>query len=168
MSLEPIPAPVFASFWQRRVVAPLLAQLRQGITPQKIALTVALGIVLGIFPVFGATTVLCAVAALWLRLNQPVIQLVNYAMSPVHFLLMLPFWRAGESLFGQEHLPLLAVGELIARFEAAPGQFVLDYSRAIASGIGVWALVAPVLAGLIYLIARPLLRALVQQTEAAP
>ncbi|MFP5305375.1 MAG: DUF2062 domain-containing protein, partial [Gammaproteobacteria bacterium] len=73
----------FAGFWQRRVVAPIVAQLRQGITPEKIALTLALGAVLGIFPILGSTTLLCAVAGVWLRLNQPVIQIVNYFMYPL-------------------------------------------------------------------------------------
>jgi hypothetical protein len=50
-------------FFHRRVVAPIVALLTQGITPEKIALSLAFGIVLGIFPVLGSTTVLCAVAA---------------------------------------------------------------------------------------------------------
>jgi uncharacterized protein (DUF2062 family) len=51
-------------FFHRRIVAPILALLTQGITPEKIALSLALGIVLGVFPVLGSTTVLCAAAAL--------------------------------------------------------------------------------------------------------
>ena len=57
------------SFWKRRVVTPLIAQLKQGVTPEKLALTVALGLVLGIFPILGATTLLCGAAAIALRLK---------------------------------------------------------------------------------------------------
>src|SRR5256885_328582 len=67
----------------RRIIAPILAQLRQGITPEKIALTLALGAALGIFPILGASTLLCAIAGIWLRLNQPVIQLTNYLVYPL-------------------------------------------------------------------------------------
>ena len=106
----------FTGFWQRRVVAPIVAQLKQGITPEKIALTLALGAVLGIFPILGSTTLLCALAGMWLRLNQPVIQLVNYFVYPAQVALLLPFYRAGESLFGQPHVPIFSVTELMQRY----------------------------------------------------
>ncbi len=65
-------------FFHRRVVAPIVALLTQEITPEKLALSLAFGIVLGIFPVLGSTTVLCAAAALVFGLNLPAIQLVNW------------------------------------------------------------------------------------------
>lgn len=74
------------SWWRRRIVAPVIAQLKQGATPEKLALTVALGFVLGVFPILGSATLLCGLAAWALRLNQPVIQIVNY-------LQFLRFWN---------------------------------------------------------------------------
>jgi len=62
----------------RNILVPIVDLLRQGITPEKIALSVALGAVLGIFPVLGSTTLLCAAAAFILRLNMPPIQVVNF------------------------------------------------------------------------------------------
>lgn len=159
----PVPEP---GFWQRRVVEPILAQLRQGITPQKVALTLALGGVLGIFPILGATTALCAVAGIWLRLNQPLIQLVNYLVYPLQLVLLLPFYRAGETLFGQPHVPIFSVGELMERFAAGPGQFLLDYGMVGVYGIVVWLLVAPPLAALAYFALRPVLAGM--QRAAAP
>lgn len=150
----------FAGFWQRRIVAPVVAQLRQGITPEKIALTIAVGTALGLFPVFGTTTALCAVAGVWLRLNQPLIQAVNYLLSPLHLLLLLPFYRAGEVLFRQPHVPIFSVTDLVERFRAAPGQFFIDYGMLGVYGVVVWALIAPALIGLIYFGSRPLLRRL--------
>jgi Uncharacterized protein conserved in bacteria (DUF2062) len=85
--------------FHHRVVAPIVALLTQGITPEKIALSLAFGIVLGGFPVLGSTTVLCAVAGLIFRLNLPAIQLVNYLIYPVQLFLLVPFIRIGEKLF---------------------------------------------------------------------
>ena len=65
-------------FFHRRVVAPIVALLTQGITPGKIALSLAFGITLGVFPVLGTTTLLCVAAALMFGLNLPAIQLVNW------------------------------------------------------------------------------------------
>ena len=65
-------------FFYRRLARPILELLRQGVTPEKIALSVALGAALGVFPAIGLSTTLCAIAALVLRLNLPAIQIVNY------------------------------------------------------------------------------------------
>src|SRR5580692_2926222 len=42
-----------------------------GLSPETIALILVLGLVLGVFPVFGCPTLLCIVAALAFRLNLP-------------------------------------------------------------------------------------------------
>ena len=150
-------------WWRRRVIAPILGQLRQGITPQLIALTIAAGLVLGIFPILGTSTALCAVFALALRLNQPIIQLVNYLAYPLQILLLFPFYRAGERLFGQPPVPLLSVVELSQRFWADPGQFLIDYGLVALYGVVVWILVAPLLAALVYLLLAPPLRAMARR-----
>lgn len=145
------------TWWQQRVLAPLLAQLRQGTSPHEIALTVALGAVLGLFPIWGATTALCAIAALWLRLNQPLIQAVNYLLAPLHLLLLLPFYKGGEILLGRAPLPLFSLEELGRRFEASPTAFFADYAQFLLGGVVLWMLLAPLMAGLIYMVARRLL-----------
>lgn len=157
----------FAGFWQRRVIAPIVGQLKQGITPEKIALTVALGIVLGIFPILGSTTLLCALAGLWLRLNQPVIQLINYFVYPLQIALLLPFYRAGETLFQQPHVPIFSIADLMQRFQASPTQFMVDYGMVGVYGIVVWCLVAPLLIAALYFATRPLLRGLASRSAKA-
>ena len=154
------------SVWQRRVVAPIRAQLTQGITPDKIALTLALGAVLGVFPLLGLSTPLCAAVGIGLRLNQPVIQLVNYLAYPAQLLLLIPFYRAGERLYGAAPVPIADVAGLVARFEAGPWQFVLDYGQVALYGITVWCLVAPPLAFLGYRALRPALEALARRRAA--
>ncbi len=149
-----------SNFWQQRVVAPILGQLKQGITPEKIALTLALGGVLGVFPIIGATTALCAIVAWRLKLNQPIIQLTNYLLYPVHLLLLLPFYRAGETLFGQPHLPIFSIGELVHRFKASPLAFIADYGMVGLYGVVVWALLAAPAAALLYFLLRGPIRAL--------
>ncbi|MGH8443728.1 MAG: DUF2062 domain-containing protein, partial [Solimonas sp.] len=138
------------SFWRRRLGDPIIAQLRQGITPERIALTLALACVLGVFPIIGSTTFLCAITAIWLRLNQPVMQLANYLLTPLHLALLLPFYRGGETLFRQAHVPILSIGDLVARFKLDPLQFVIDYGMVAVYGIGVWALLAPFVGLLLY------------------
>jgi uncharacterized protein (DUF2062 family) len=156
------------TWWQRRVVAPVVQQLKQGVTPQKIALTLALGSVLGIFPILGSTTLLCAIVGVWLRLNQPIIQLVNYLVYPLQVLLLIPFYRAGERLFGAEPVPIVDVAGLVQRFGESPWQFILDYGLVGLYGIVVWCLVAPVLVGLLYGLLKPTLEGVQSRLGGAP
>lgn len=90
----------------RKLVLPIIDLLRQGITPEKIAQSLAFGIVLGVFPVLGSTTILCALAAIVFRLNLPAIQLVNYFVYPLQLALLIPFIRFGEILFRSPHVSL--------------------------------------------------------------
>ena len=69
--------------------------LRQGISPRRLALTLALGFAIGCFPVVGITTALCALLALALKLNLPAIEAANYLVMPLQFVLIVPFVRMG-------------------------------------------------------------------------
>lgn len=155
------------SLWKRRVINPIVAQLKQGTTPDKITLNISLGAVLGIFPIVGLTTLLCGVVAWRLKLNQPLIQLMNYLMYPLHLLLLLPFYRAGETLFGQPHVPIFSVSDLIARFSASPMQFIADYGMVGLYGVTVWCLVALPLSGALYLMLRSPIQTLATRIDAA-
>ena len=73
--------------------------LRQGMSPSRLALTLALGFAIGCVPIVGIPTLLCAVLALALRLNLPAIQAANYAVMPLQIALMIPFARLGGWLF---------------------------------------------------------------------
>lgn len=73
--------------------------LRQGISPRRLALTLALGFVVGCIPVLGLPTALCALIALTFRLNQPAIQAANYVAMPFQVALIVPLVRLGEKLF---------------------------------------------------------------------
>ena len=76
-----------------------------GLSPEAAALILTVGLVLGVFPVFGCPTVLCALAALLLRLNLPAIQLVNQVSSPLQLALLIPFGRFGSLFFRASGLP---------------------------------------------------------------
>jgi uncharacterized protein (DUF2062 family) len=140
-------------------VALIVGQLIQGVTPQKIALTIALGLALGIFPILGTTTALCAVAAVWLKLNQPVIQLVNWLVYPLQLGLILVFIRAGEWMM---HVPLIrfSLPQLIEKFRESPGDFFKQFGMCGVHGVIAWLLIAPFLILITYTVLLPLLKRL--------
>lgn len=151
-------------FWRRRVLGVILAQLKQGITPDKIALTLALGGVLATFPILGSTTILCGLAAVVLKLNQPIIQLANWLAYPLQILLLIPFYRLGEYLFGTPHLSL-SIPQMVQRFDAGPLKFIADFGIIALGGIGAWCVTAPLAIAVIYFALRWSLRALAARTE---
>lgn len=69
--------------------------LRQGVTPQRLALTLALGFAIGCIPLIGIPTLACAALAFLLRLNLPAIQAANYFAMPLQILLIAPLVRVG-------------------------------------------------------------------------
>jgi uncharacterized protein (DUF2062 family) len=146
-------------FWRERVVGLIGAQLTQGVTPQKIALTIALGINLAMFPILGSTTLLCAAVAFWLKLNQPIIQLVNWLAYPLQFAMLLPFIRIGEWLVRAPRVTF-SIPQMLQKFHDAPGNFLAEFGMTGVHGIIAWLLIAPVLSALIYFTLLPPLKKL--------
>lgn len=152
-------------FFDRRIVQPILKLLRQGVTPEKMALSIALGIALGVFPAVGTTTILCAAAALALRLNLPAIQIVNYFVYPLQIALLLPFYRAGEWLFAAPRLQL-SLAQVRALAGEGMAKSVTVLWGTIWHGAAVWCLVAPVFVAAAYLVILPVLRRALRRESA--
>lgn len=150
-------APDHPGWWQRRIAGPVRQQLTQGITPDKITLTLALGFTLGIFPILGSGFLLCGLAAWALKLNQPLIQATGTLAYPLQLVFLLPFYRAGESLFNVPPIPL-SIPTLLSRFFENVPQFLQDYGMTGVRGILVWTLLAPPVFAALYYPLRPLLR----------
>lgn len=98
------------SWWRRWVVAPVLAQLKQGTSATKLAWTMATGVTLGLFPIPGTRGGLCLMAGIAFRLNQPLLHTFKGLVFPLHLFLLIPFIQMGQGLFGKEPLPLDAGG----------------------------------------------------------
>lgn len=148
---------MISHFFRRRVLGPILDLLRQGITPEKIALSIAFGIVLGVFPALGWTTLLCLVAAAWLRLNLPAMQLVNFLVYPVQLLLLVPFIRAGEVLFRSRPMGF-SLTQIVGLIHSGMWHAIEVLWVATVHGIVVWMMLAPPAIFLIYKLLAPLLR----------
>jgi len=144
-------------FFKRKLIRPIIDLLKQGVTPEKIALSIALGAVLGVFPALGSTTALCAIAALVLKLNLPAIQIVNYFMYPAQIALIIPFFRLGEYLFGAQKLSI-SVQQIYAMIQASMWGAIKTLWTTTWHAIVAWGLLAPIFVGLIYVILTPLFR----------
>ena len=143
----------------RRLAEQFVARLRQGLSIDRIAATVAVGLCLAVFPVVGMTTLLCFLAAWAFRLNQPIIQTVNWSSYALQLILIIPFIRLGERLFHGPRL-LLSLKQLVALAKADPVGTIASISAITGHAVVAWAIVAPFAGLLVFLALRPLVRAL--------
>ena len=145
------------SRWRRWLVAPVKAQLSQGISVNRVSWTVALGLVLGVFPVMGTTSLVCLLVGWAFRLNQALLHVFKTIVYPLHLALILVFIRLGERLYG---VPLISfsIPELMGKFKADPLKFVQDFGTAAWHGVSAWLVIAPFAVMLIKIAVTPVLR----------
>jgi uncharacterized protein (DUF2062 family) len=129
-------------FFQRRIAQPILKLLRQGTSPEKLALSIAFGLVVGIFPALGWTTLLCLAATFIFRLNLPAVQLINHLAYPLQLALLIPFIRAGEFVFHASRLPL-SIPQIFSMIKTDVWHAIKVLWVATVHAVAVWAVLAP-------------------------
>jgi uncharacterized protein (DUF2062 family) len=154
------------TFWQRRVVEPVVRQMTQGISPEKIALTLAVGSACGVFPVPGTTTLLCLFVGIFLKLNQPIIQVVNGLLTPLHVALFFLFIRAGDLLTGTPHVKV-GFHALETMIWEDPRHFLHLFNGVLVHAMLGWVVLAPFWIILTYSIGLPTLREIMRQRAQA-
>lgn len=139
-----------------RIVDPILALLAQGLAPRDLALCLALGAGIGMFPVLGVSTPALTILALWLRLNLPAIQLVSYLISPLQLAMIIPFVRLGERVTGAEPQPLTIEAGLELMSEGVLDAIVTLWDAIVHAAIG-WMLIGPLSIYVLYRLFIPVL-----------
>jgi uncharacterized protein (DUF2062 family) len=153
-------------FLRTRIAAPVVEQLRQGLSPDRIALTIAIGLCIAIIPVVGVTTIMSFLAAWLLRLNQPIIQAINWSSYALQLLMILPFVRLGEWMFRTPRLGLSAEG-FVAMAKADPFGTIVAVWPTLWHAVAAWAITVPLLGAVVYYSLRPALRSLARRIVAA-
>ncbi|HNP95502.1 MAG TPA: DUF2062 domain-containing protein [Cyclobacteriaceae bacterium] len=128
----------------------IVGLLKSGTSPEKLALTCALGVVIGTLPVWGITTALCFVMAPLFRVNMVILQLVNYLLYPAQLLLILPFIKMGTYLFDLNPLPY-TLDQLVGRFESHFMTTLEEVGVALGLGVGVWVIASLIVFPGVYL-----------------
>jgi uncharacterized protein (DUF2062 family) len=95
-------------FFRCKVLRPLLQLLRGGVTPRRMAWSLALGMAIGINPSVGVTTLLVVLLAWVFGLNQVASQIGTHVVAPLHVVLFVPFIQLGVFLFHTRRMPLSA------------------------------------------------------------
>lgn len=142
------PAQHIRNFLQGRILRPLLRIASQGASLERLAWSLAIGLVVGINPLLGTTTVVTLLLAWLLRLNVVASQVGTHSMTPVQLLLFLPFVKAGTLLFHSAALPMSRM-EIYHLSHRHPLQLIRLLWQWEWHALLVWAVLATVLAPLL-------------------
>ncbi len=125
----------------------IINELKQGIHPNSAAKAIALGALIGISPLIGATTLLSFFVALKLRLNQIIIQAVNYFLYPLQILLIPVYIKICITLipsispFGNSEIDL---EKMVALFRADARDFLIRFGFIVLMSVGIWLIIAAI------------------------
>jgi len=133
-------------FINRRVVQPIQQVVASGITPSNLAAALVVGLVGGLFPVPGVTTVVVFALVFVLRVNMIAAQVVNLLATPLQVALMIPQMRLGQTLFA------------FFGFSDAPPEGILGLLfGSVGRAIVAWMLLAVPVGLVLFLIVTPIL-----------
>jgi hypothetical protein len=158
------PSPLHHNWAYRRVALPIFALLRMGASPQKLAWSIAVGLLIGINPIIGSTTLFCLAAAFLLRLNVAASQLANHLVYPFELLLVIPFIRFGDVVFHTAPMPFSA-RSLIHAARTSPIALTRQLWRWEWHAFTLWLGLAVVLVPIIAVSITPFLRRLLLRIE---
>jgi uncharacterized protein (DUF2062 family) len=142
------------AFLKRKLIDPLLALLKQGVSPDRLALCVAVGIAIGLVPVLGVSTLLATAVALLFKLNLPAIQIAQMSMGAFQLLLIVPFVRLGEWMMHAAAQPV-SISAGLALMKQGVWHAVVVLKDAIIHASVAWIVVAPVFIVILYRILKP-------------
>lgn len=152
---------------RRRIVDPILGLLRQGLAPRDLALCLALGAGVGMFPVLGVSTPALTIIALWRRLNLAAIQLVSWLVGPLQLLLIIPFMRLGERVLGVTPQPLTIEAGMAILADGAIQAIVTLWDAIVHAALG-WILIGPAGIYVLYRLLIPVLARALARLQGAP
>lgn len=144
-------------YLKRRLISPLLGLLTMGLSPGKLALTVSLGLVVGIMPLLGVATLVCTALGYRFKLNIPALLLICYLAGPFYLVLYLPFIQLGIWAFGAAEFRM-SFGEILEMFREDWLMALNKIWLANMLGLLAWALVSIPLGFGLYFSLKPVFR----------
>jgi uncharacterized protein (DUF2062 family) len=136
-----------------------------GASPEKLAWSIAAGLLIGINPILGSTTLLCLALAFIFRLNVAASQLGNHIVYPLEIILIIPFIHAASRIFHTAPMPLSA-NQLLNAAREHP----VDLTRQLWlwewHAFVLWAAIAVITIPIIALTLTPILRRLLNRVRA--
>ena len=156
--------PIHHNWIYRRVALPIFALLRMGASPEKLAWSIAAGLLIGINPILGSTTILCLALAFLFRLNVAASQIGNHIVYPLELILVIPFIHAASRIFHTAPMPLSA-NELLHAARQHPLSLIRQLWLWEWHAFLLWAILAAIAIPAIALALTPIMRRLLERVR---
>jgi len=92
--------------YSSRILTPVSNIRKQGFSSETLALSISIGIIGGAFPVLGLASYMCLLLTLTFRQNIIIVQVINWLVYPIQILLLIPFMKLGNAIFGGSDMTL--------------------------------------------------------------
>lgn len=107
----------FRKQFSSRVLIPLSNIRKQEFSSETLALSVSIGIIGGAFPVFGFATYICLILTLIFKQNIIIVQVANWLVYPLQFILLIPFMKLGNSIITGSELTI-TMNQVVIAFQS--------------------------------------------------
>ena len=135
-----------------------------GASPERLAWSIAVGLLIGINPLLGSTTILCLAVALLFRLNVAASQLGNHIVYPLQLLFFLPFLHMGTRIFHTKPLPL-SRSAIVETARQHPADLIRSLWLWEWHALVVWLTISAVMLPIVAISLTPLLRRVMARVE---
>lgn len=132
-------------------------QLKKGLSNKECERAIGLGLTIGVFPIMGFSTPMNSLGAYLFKLNMAVVLAANFSIGFLKVLLIYPFLRVGEWMWGAEPLTLNLV-QLTQQFFIDWVGTLQEFGLSFIHAMMGWTVCAPVLYLLFCLLAKPIIR----------
>ena len=126
---------------KKKVFIPIRKALKNGISQKRLAVSLALGITVGLMPFYGITTLLVGALAYTLRLDFVIMQVVHYIVHPIQIALIIPFFKVGNFFIGKEEVNF-TVREYLSLFKSDFWLAISELWKMNLLAIIIWGLLA--------------------------
>ncbi|MBC7428365.1 MAG: DUF2062 domain-containing protein [Bacteriovorax sp.] len=133
----------------KKIASLVLDELKKGATPEKLSQGLVTGILIGIFPLIGFTTLMSIFAGFLFKLNQIVVQTANCIMYPVQIIMIPIYIKVVSMIFDVGHVPLRP-DILITQFKTDPAGFLRQYAIIGIYAVGLWCILSVALYLILY------------------
>ena len=91
---------------KNKILIPFRLIPKEGLTAESLAFSVTIGIIAGIFPVIGTTTIISILLTLIFRQNILIVQSVQWLLGLAQIILIIPFMKFGAFILNQNAIPI--------------------------------------------------------------
>ncbi len=131
----------FRKLYTSHVLIPVSKIRNQGISSEALALSISIGIIGGAFPLIGFASYICLFLTLVFKQNIIIVQVANWLSYPIQILLLIPFMKLGNAIFGSGELTI-TIHQVVVAFQSGLMHGVKLIGIFSLYGVIAWAVIA--------------------------